>query len=343
MLVKGQKINDRYEIIKSIGEGGMANVYLAFDTILERNVAVKVLRGDLASDEKFVRRFQREALSASSLSHPNIVEVYDVGEEEGNHYIVMEYVEGKTLKQLVQKRGALTIPEVIDIMKQLTDGLAHAHDAYIIHRDIKPQNILILDNGLLKITDFGIAVAMNATSLTQTNSVMGSVHYLPPELANGKGPTIKSDIYSVGILMYELLTGEVPFKGDNAVEIALKHMKEKIPSVRKINPVIPQSVENIILKATAKNPRNRYNDVREMYNDLDTCLSRENEKRYVYPYPETDLEDTLVLKELPKEKEIKKDKTVTDLDEEINDMSSVDKKKKKNNKLLYILLSISFI
>lgn len=340
MLVKGQKINDRYEIIKSIGEGGMANVYLANDTILNRKVAIKVLRGDLSGDEKFIRRFQREALSVSNLSHPNIVEVYDVGEEEGNHYIVMEYVEGKTLKQLVQKRGALTIPEVIDIMKQLTDGLAHAHDAYIIHRDIKPQNILILDNGLLKITDFGIAVAMNATSLTQTNSVMGSVHYLPPELANGKGPTIKSDIYSVGILMYELLTGEVPFKGDNAVEIALKHMKEKIPSVRKINPVIPQSVENIILKATAKNPRNRYNDVREMYNDLDTCLSRENEKRYVYPYPETDLEDTLVLKELPKEKEIKKDKTVTDLDEEINDMSSVDKKKKKNNKLLYILLSI---
>ena len=340
MLVKGQKINDRYEIIKSIGEGGMANVYLANDTILNRKVAIKVLRGDLSGDEKFIRRFQREALSVSNLSHPNIVEVYDVGEEEGNHYIVMEYVEGKTLKQLVQKRGALTIPEVIDIMKQLTDGLAHAHDAYIIHRDIKPQNILILDNGLLKITDFGIAVAMNATSLTQTNSVMGSVHYLPPELANGKGPTIKSDIYSVGILMYELLTGEVPFKGDNAVEIALKHMKEKIPSVRKINPVIPQSVENIILKATAKNPRNRYNDVREMYNDLDTCLSRENEKRYVYPYPETDLEDTLVLKELPKEKEIKKDKTVTDLDEEINNMSSVDKKKKKNNKLLYILLSI---
>ena len=310
MLVKGQKINDRYEIIKSIGEGGMANVYLANDTILNRKVAIKVLRGDLSGDEKFIRRFQREALSVSNLSHPNIVEVYDVGEEEGNRYIVMEYVEGKTLKQLVQKRGALTIPEVIDIMKQLTDGLAHAHDAYIIHRDIKPQNILILDNGLLKITDFGIAVAMNATSLTQTNSVMGSVHYLPPELANGKGPTIKSDIYSVGILMYELLTGEVPFKGDNAVEIALKHMKEKIPSVRKINPVIPQSVENIILKATAKNPRNRYNDVREMYNDLDTCLSRENEKRYVYPYPETDLEDTLVLKELPKEKEIKKDKTV---------------------------------
>ena len=298
MLVKGQKINDRYEIVKTIGEGGMANVYLANDIILNRKVAVKVLRGDLAGDEKFIRRFQREALSVSNLSHPNIVEVYDVGEEDGNHYIVMEYIEGSTLKKLIQKRGALTLPEVRDIMLQLTDGLAHAHDAYIIHRDIKPQNIMILDNGLVKITDFGIAVAMNATQLTQTNSVMGSVHYLPPEQANGKAATIKSDIYSLGILMFELLTGSVPFKGDNAVEIALKHMKEKIPSVRKINPVIPQSVENIILKATAKNPKNRYDDVREMYKDLEVCLEKENEKRYVYPYPETDLEETKVLNDL---------------------------------------------
>ena len=342
MFVKGQKINDRYEIVKTIGEGGMANVYLANDIILDRKVAVKVLRGDLSGDEKFIRRFQREALSVSNLSHPNIVEVYDVGEEEGNHYIVMEYVEGRTLKQLVQKRGPLTIPEVKDIMMQLTDGLAHAHDAYIIHRDIKPQNILILDNGVLKITDFGIAVAMNATQLTQTNSVMGSVHYLPPELANGKGSTIKSDIYSVGVLMYELLMGEVPFKGDNAVEIALKHMKEKMPSVKKNNPVIPQSIENIILKATAKNPRNRYNDVREMYKDLESCLERENEKRYVYPYPESDLEDTMVLKELPKNKVVEKEKSLEDLDKEITEVPSKNKKNKKN-KLLYILLALFFL
>ena len=288
MLSKGQKINDRYEIVKLIGEGGMANVYLAIDTILNRKVAIKVLRGDLAGDEKFIRRFQREAMSASNLSHPNIVEVYDVGEEDGNHYIVMEYIEGKTLKQLIQKRGALTVPEVIDIMTQLTDGIAHAHDAYIIHRDIKPQNILILDNGLVKITDFGIAVAINATQLTQTNSVMGSVHYLPPEQASGKGATIKSDIYSLGIVMYELLTGSVPFKGDNAVEIALKHMKEKIPSLRKQNPLIPQSIENIVLKATAKNPKNRYETASKMHDDLLTCLNEDrlNEKKYEFSYPE---------------------------------------------------------
>lgn len=290
MIMKGQKINDRYQIIKSIGEGGMANVYLAYDTILDRNVAVKVLRGDLATDEKFVRRFQREALSASSLSHPNIVEVYDVGEDNGQYYIVMEYIEGCQLKQLLKKRGSLTLSEVIDIMLQITDGLSVAHDAYIIHRDIKPQNIMILDSGLVKITDFGIAMAMNSTQLTQTNSVMGSVHYLPPEQANGKGSTLQSDIYSMGILMYELLTGELPYKGDNAVEIALKHLKEKIPSVREKLPEIPQSVENIIIKATAKNPKNRYADARSMNEDLRTCLddSRANEPKIVLPYPEFD-------------------------------------------------------
>ena len=207
MIMKGQKINDRYQIMKTIGEGGMANVYLAYDTILDRNVAVKVLRGDLATDEKFVRRFQREALSASSLSHPNIVEVYDVGEDNGSYYIVMEYIKGKHLKQLLKQRGKLTLTEVVDIMLQVTDGMSAAHDKYIIHIDIKPQNIMILENGLIKITDFGIAMALNSTQLTQTNSVMGSVHYLPPEQASGKGATIQSDVYSMGILMYELLTG----------------------------------------------------------------------------------------------------------------------------------------
>ena len=199
MITKGQKINERYEIIKSIGEGGMANVYLAHDIILDRDVAIKVLRGDLAGDEKFVRRFQREALSASSLSHPNIVEMYDVGEDNGTYYIVMEYVPGMTLKQLIKKRGSVSLSEAIDIMLQITDGIKEAHDSYIIHRDLKPQNILIKDNGEIKITDFGIAMALNSTQLTQTNSVMGSVHYLPPEQASGKGATIKSDIYSMGI------------------------------------------------------------------------------------------------------------------------------------------------
>ena len=291
VIVKGQKINDRYEIVKSIGEGGMANVYLAMDTILDRKVAIKVLRGDLANDDKFIRRFQREALSASSLSHPNIVEMYDVGEDNGNYFIVMEYVEGRTLKQLLKKRGTLTLSEVVDIMLQLTDGISHAHGSYIIHRDLKPQNIMIEENGAIKITDFGIAMAMNSSQLTQTNSVMGSVHYLPPEQASGKGSTIKSDIYSMGILFYELITGSLPFKGENAVEIALKHMKDTLPSVKKANPNVPQSIENIILKSTAKNPKNRYTDVREMHDDLVIALNPDvlEQEKYIYKYPEHEI------------------------------------------------------
>ena len=344
LITKGQKINDRYQIIKSIGEGGMANVYLAYDTILERNVAVKVLRGDLANDEKFVRRFQREALSASSLSHPNIVEVYDVGEDNGIYYIVMEYIEGRHLKQLLKKRGKLTLEEAIDIMLQVTDGMACAHDSYIIHRDIKPQNIMILENGLVKITDFGIAMALNSTQLTQTNSVMGSVHYLPPEQASGKGCTIQSDIYSMGILMYELISGTLPYKGDNAVEIALKHLKEPLPSIRKEIPNIPQAVENVILRACAKNPKNRYADAREMHDDLKTCLdpSRLNEKPYVCKYPEFDEED-----QIKKEKAIEKTMEfkaikLDDSKEEKVEVKKITEKdlKAKENKTLIILGAI---
>ena len=294
MISRGNLIDNRYEIIKSIGEGGMANVYLAFDTILERQVAVKILRGDLSDDEKFIRRFQREANSASSLRHPNVVEMYDVGEDSGKYFIVMEYVDGKTLKGLIKKRGPLNLSESIDIMLQLTSGIACAHQSYIIHRDIKPQNVMILEDGRVKITDFGIAMALNNNELTQTNSVMGSVHYLPPEQASGSGSTIKSDIYSLGILMFELLTGRVPFKGENAVEIAIKHMKDQIPSVCKFNSSIPQSVENIILKACAKNPKNRYDSAAEMYEDLKTCLDdeRKKETRIVYRHSEHDNENT---------------------------------------------------
>ena len=337
MVMKGQKINDRYQIIKTIGEGGMANVYLAYDTILDRDVAVKVLRGDLANDEKFVRRFQREALNASSLSHPNIVEVYDVGDDNGQYFIVMEYIEGKNLKDLLKKRGKLTVSEVVDIMSQIADGLSVAHDSYIIHRDIKPQNIMILENGLVKITDFGIAMAMNATQLTQTNSVMGSVHYLPPEQASGKGSTLKSDIYSMGILMYELLTGVLPYRGDNAVEIALKHLKEPLPSIRDELPDIPQSVENIILKSAAKNPKNRYNDAREMYEDLKTCLdeSRLNEPKYEYQYPELDSDNKKFTKQV--------EEAVAMEDDEKGDVAIkevTDEEVRKENKLLIFLASI---
>ena len=293
MISRGQLINDRYEIIRSIGEGGMANVYLAQDTILDRKVAVKILRGDLAEDEKFVRRFQREAISASSLNDPNIVEVYDVGEDDGKYFIVMEYVQGLTLKQLIKKRGSLTLPEVVDIMLQLTSAVAHAHESYIIHRDIKPQNVIILEDGRVKIMDFGIAVALNAGEFTQTNSVMGTVYYIPPEQANGGAATIKSDIYSLGILMYELVTGHVPFKGDNPVEVAIKHMNEPIPSICEYDPEMPQSIENIILRASAKNPKNRYESAFDMHEDLETALDKDrfNEPKVTYRYPEKNFDD----------------------------------------------------
>ena len=340
MITKGQKINDRYEIEKLIGEGGMANVYLARDTILDRKVAVKVLRGDLAGDEKFVRRFQREALAASSLSHTNIVEIYDVGEDEGNFYIVMEYIEGKTLKQLIKKRGLLSIPESIDVMLQLLDALMVAHDSYIIHRDIKPQNIMIKDSGLVKITDFGIAMALNSVELTQTNSVMGSVHYLPPEQASGKGSTIRSDIYSLGILMFEMLTGKMPFKGDSAVEIALKHIKEPLPSAKELNPVLPQSIENIILKAAAKNPKNRYRNVREMAEDIKSCLNEERleESKIEFKYPETDFGDTKSVNVLKEEKKVeKKEEKEKPVAKQIKEE---DKIEKGNKKIMAVIIGV---
>ena len=339
MISKGQKINERYEIIRSIGEGGMANVYLGYDTILDRNVAIKILRGDLSGDEKFVRRFQREALSASSLAHPNIVEMYDVGEDDGLYYIVMEYVDGKTLKQLLKKRGNLTLSEAIDIMLQLTDGMAHAHDSYIVHRDLKPQNVMIKDDGQIKITDFGIAMALNSTQLTQTNSVMGSVHYLPPEQASGKGSTIKSDIYSIGIIFYELLSGSLPFRGDNAVEIALKHMRDPLPSLRDENPAIPQSIENIIMRATAKNPKNRYEDTRTMHDDLLTALDDErmNEEPIKFKYPEHE--------ETPKKKKVE-EKTEPEMgvdEEDLEIATKIDEEDDKKNTILIVILAVILV
>ena len=343
MIVKGQKINDRYEVRKLIGEGGMANVYLGYDTILERDVAIKVLRGDLADDEKFVRRFRREAQSASLLNHPNIVQIYDVGEDDGNFYIVMEYIKGQTLKQIIKKRGHLSLAETIDIMSQLTDGLSHAHESYIIHRDIKPQNIMVLDDGMVKITDFGIAMAVNASDLTQTNSVMGSVHYLPPEQASGRGSTIKSDIYSLGIVMYEMLMGVMPFRGETAVEIAMKQLKDPIPSMRKERDDIPQSVENIILKATAKNPKNRYNNVKELYEDLKTCQDKDRlkEKKIEFKYPENEFdEDTKVVNNI--KDDLKKDTKDENNSIEVKDVSDVDNDKKlsKFTKVLIALVSV---
>lgn len=284
-MMIGKRISGRYKILDMIGGGGMANVYLAHDMILDRDVAVKMLRLDLTNDEEFIRRFRREAQSATSLTHPNIVNIYDVGEEEDIYYIVMEYVNGQTLKQYIQQYSPLRVEESIEIMLQLTSAIAHAHQNNIIHRDIKPHNILVDRNGKVKITDFGIAMALSATSITQTNSVLGSVHYLSPEQARGGMANKKSDIYSLGIVFFELLTGRLPFSGESAVSIALKHLQSETPSVRRWNPSIPQSVENIVLKATAKDPFHRYNSVEEMEEDLRTALEPErlNEPKFYIP------------------------------------------------------------
>ncbi|MDY0405925.1 Stk1 family PASTA domain-containing Ser/Thr kinase [Virgibacillus sp. 179-BFC.A HS] len=260
----------------------MADVYLARDMILERDVAIKVLRLEFANDQEFIARFDREAQAATSLSHPNIVSIYDVGEEDHILYMVMEYVDGMTLKEYIQRFGPIEVVEAIDIMKQITAAIAHAHENAIVHRDIKPQNIMINSYGQIKVTDFGIAVALSATALTQTNTILGSVHYLSPEQARGGLATKKSDIYSLGIVFYELLTGKLPFSGQSPVAIALKHLQSDTPFVRDFNPDIPQSVENIVLKAMAKDPFQRFSTVYEMQESLEAALdpSRANDPRF---------------------------------------------------------------
>lgn len=277
----GYEIGHRYRIIRSLGEGGMANVYLAHDMVLDRDVSVKLLRLDLRDDPSTKRRFHREAMAATQLNDPHIVGIYDVGEDHGLQYMVMQYVKGTDLKAYIKKHYPIPLPQVIDIMEQVLSAVATAHAHGIIHRDLKPQNILIDENKNVKITDFGIAVAVSQDSLTQTNTLMGSVHYLSPEQARGSIATKQSDIYSLGIILFELLTGKVPFEGETAVSIALKHFREEIPSVREQNKEIPQALENVIIKATAKEPAERYSSVDEMAADLKTVLDpqRANELR----------------------------------------------------------------
>lgn len=288
MSEKGRILADRYELKELIGQGGMADVYLAYDDILKREVAVKILRSSLTGDPIYITRFHREARAAAALCHRNIVEIYDVGEEDDLYYIVMEYVRGQTLKELINKRGALHYVEAVDIMKQVVSATALAHSMGIVHRDLKPQNILVTDSGIVKIADFGIASIQSLSQVTQTDTIMGSLHYLAPEIARGEKATPQSDIYALGVVFYELLRGDVPFNGESPVNIALKHMRDEIPSVRAYNPAIPQSVENIIIKATAKNTNNRYQCADDMLDDLDTCLERLDEEKLTFDQVNTD-------------------------------------------------------
>ena len=339
MLEAGKTLNGRYKIQSLIGTGGMAAVYLAKDLILDRLVAIKVLRLDFRQNDDAMRRFRREALSATQLTHPNIVGVYDVGQSQEMNYIVMEYVEGTDLKDYVRQRGALHPIEAVRIMMQIVSAIAAAHQNRIIHRDIKPQNILIDREGNVKITDFGIAVALSDTSLTQTNTLLGSVHYLSPEQARGGMATIQTDIYALGIVLYELLTGKVPFDGESAVSIALKHFQEPLPPVINPSVMIPQSLENIVLKATAKDSMNRYRSCYEMFQDLKTCLdsTRLYEKKFV---PANFSGETKVLSPISTQKikpiQSSREIPVVEMDEE----KTVKKKRRWPWVLLLMMISI---
>jgi len=318
-------IAERYILKKLIGQGGMADVYLAEDKILKRTVAVKIMRSSLTGDPVYVTRFHREASAAAALSHKNIIKIYDVGEEGDDYYIVMEYVPGQTLKELIHKRGALHYIEAVDIMKQVVSATSQAHSLGIVHRDLKPQNILVTDSGVVKIGDFGIASIQSLSQVTQTDTIMGSLHYLAPEIARGEKATVQSDIYALGIVFFELLKGEVPFNGESPVNIALKHMRDEIPSVRAFNPSIPQSVENVIIRATAKNIHDRYQNAQDMFNDLATCLSKENEEKVVFTYEEDETVTTIVADDKDFFTQTNKSETVTE--EDMTEKKKLDKKR----------------
>ncbi|UJS28765.1 Stk1 family PASTA domain-containing Ser/Thr kinase [Macrococcoides canis] len=268
----GTIISERYKLLKYIGGGGMSSVYLAEDIILDQKVAVKIINIPHVDVDRAVQRFQREVQNATTLSHPNIVKVLDVDEDERHYYLVMEYVDGPTLHEYIQQHGPLTPEEAVFFTKQILRGIEHAHSYRIVHRDIKPQNILMTEDKELKISDFGIARALSETAMTQTNHIMGSVHYLSPEQAKGIRTDESSDIYSIGIVLYEMLTGHPPFEGESAVSIAIKHIQETIPSIREENSAIPQSLENVVNKATMKDKLRRYRTTQEMYDDLTTSL-----------------------------------------------------------------------
>lgn len=335
MTSKKNIIANRYEVLSHLGKGGMADVFLGIDTILNRQVAIKVLRTEMNTDAVSILRFEREAQAAAALAHPNIVEIYDVGDYKGHHYIVMEYVVGQTLKQVIKSRGPLLNEEAVDIMKQMCSAIAEAHSRGIIHRDIKPQNVIVKADGSIKILDFGIATAKGAMQLTQANNVMGSVHYLAPELAKGEPSSPQSDIYALGICLYEMLAGDVPFKAEQAVQVALKHMRDPMPDIRAVNNTVPQSIENIITRATAKLPAQRYRSCDEMLRDISTCLrpDRRNEKKLILKMPEQQKRQTLEGMELQP----------AETDSEMtakNQTDDLEKQKNKNKKTMTFLVAI---
>lgn len=318
MLTPGTLLGERYEIIEKIGAGGMSIVYKAKDNRLQRFVAIKELREEFVQDEEFVNKFRKEALSAASLSHPNIVGIYDVGSDHEIHYIVLEYVEGQTLKQVIEEKGPFDSKTVLELGIQMVSALKHAHQKKIIHRDIKPQNILMTYDGVLKVTDFGIAKAVDSSTIVATGNAIGSVHYFSPEQAKGKYVNESSDLYSCGIVLFELATKKLPFEADSHISIALKHINEELPKPSAINPNIPKNLENLILKATAKNQADRYQNADEMLHDMRGILQNPNYHVKGNNYTERTIllsaEETQLLRE--SQKETLKAEEVERMDEE---------------------------
>jgi len=337
----GKRINGRYKIISRIGDGGMAVVYKAQDLILDRYCAIKILRQQFSMDDAFIRRFRREAEAVASLSHPNIVNIYDIGEEEDLYYIVMEYIDGTTLKTYIKNFAPVPPENAVFVLKQIASAIEQAHQYGIIHRDIKPQNILIDDQDHVKVTDFGIAMGLTSTTITYTNSIMGSAHYISPEQARGEKATVKSDIYAFGIVMYEMLTGQLPFSGDSPVSVALKHLNDEIIPPRDLNADILPSLENIIFKALDKNPDDRYESMSVLYDDLSTALSPERmNEPSIMPFKEADPDQTLIMSPLKENKDVLSiDDTSSEPDnsEEQKTGNSPAKKGKKNRKKRVIM------
>ena len=353
MIQIGKIFAGRYRIVKQIGRGGMADVYLAKDLILDgEEVAVKVLRTNYQTDPIAVARFQREARAMADLDHPHIVRITDIGEEDGQQYLAMEYVAGLDLKRYIKENYPLSNEEAVRIMGQILLAMRLAHARGIVHRDLKPQNILLTPDGTAKVTDFGIAVAFAETSLTQTNSMLGSVHYLSPEQARGSKATFQSDIYAMGIIFYEMLTGHIPYDGDSAVTIALQHFQKPLPSVIAENPSVPQALENVVIKATAKKLSDRYQSVSEMYVDLSTSLSynRRNEPKLVFDDANKADTKTLpkvsqsTLTSIPKTQVQEERPSVRKPTQEISNQASVQKPAKKRKfKARYMIILASLL
>ena len=353
MIQIGKIFAGRYRIIKQIGRGGMADVYLAKDLILDgEEVAVKVLRTNYQTDPIAVARFQREARAMADLDHPHIVRITDIGEEDGQQYLAMEYVAGLDLKRYIKEHHPLSNEEAVRIMGQILLAMRLAHAKGIVHRDLKPQNILLTPDGTAKVTDFGIAVAFAETSLTQTNSMLGSVHYLSPEQARGSKATVQSDIYAMGIIFFEMLTGHIPYDGDSAVTIALQHFQKPLPSVIAENPSVPQSLENVVIKATAKKLTDRYQSVSEMYVDLLSSLShnRRNESKRVFD--DTSKVDTKTLPKIPQstliasakvQQQAERPQTVKTTQEAVSKAVATKPAKKRRFKARYLVLLASFV